>query len=36
MSRLKDYNGHFCESDFEYAFIGFLKKKVGIILQATK
>ena len=27
MSRLKDYNGHFCESDFEYAFIGFLEKE---------
>lgn len=27
MAKLKDYNGHFCESDFEYAFIGFLEKE---------
>lgn len=27
MAKLKDYNGHFCESDFEYAFICFLEKE---------
>ena len=24
MSKLKEYNGHYCESEYEYAFIGFL------------
>ena len=24
MARLKEYNGHYCESEYEYAFIGFL------------
>ena len=27
MAKLKNYNGYFCESDFEYAFIGFLEKE---------
>ena len=27
MVKLKDYKGRFCESDFEYAFIGFLEKE---------
>ncbi|MDO5834113.1 MAG: HsdR family type I site-specific deoxyribonuclease [Lachnospiraceae bacterium] len=26
MARLKDYYGHYCESEYEYAFIGFLEK----------
>lgn len=30
----KEYNGHYCESEYEYAFIGFLKLKVGIISLA--
>lgn len=25
MAKLKNYNGHYCESDYEYAFIGFLE-----------
>lgn len=25
MSKLKEYYGHFCESEYEYAFIGFLE-----------
>lgn len=25
MARLKEYNGHYCESEYEYAFIGFLE-----------
>ena len=27
MDRLKNYNGHFCESDYEYAFISFLENE---------
>ena len=27
MSKLKDINGHYCESDYEYAFIAFLEKE---------
>lgn len=26
MAKLTDYNGHFCESDYEYAFLAFLEK----------
>lgn len=26
MSKLKEYNGHFCESEYEYAFIAFLER----------
>ena len=25
MTKLKEYNGHYCESEYEYAFIGFLE-----------
>ena len=25
MSKLQEYNGHFCESEYEYAFISFLE-----------
>lgn len=25
MARLKEYNGHYCESEYEYSFIGFLE-----------
>lgn len=25
MARLKEYNGHYCESEYEYAFLGFLE-----------
>lgn len=27
MARLKEYNGHYCESEYEYAFIAFLEKE---------
>jgi type I restriction enzyme R subunit len=27
MGKLKNYNGHFCESDYEYAIIGLLEKE---------
>lgn len=27
MAKLKNYNGHYCESEYEYAFIGFLEKE---------
>ena len=27
MSKLKEYNGHFCESEYEYAFIAFLERE---------
>ena len=36
MAKLKDYNGHFCESDFEYAFIGFLEKEGWNYLAGNK
>ena len=25
MAKLKEYNGYYCESEYEYAFIGFLE-----------
>lgn len=27
MARLKNYNGHYCESDYEYAFLSFLEEE---------
>ena len=27
MAKLKDYNGHYCESEYEYAFLGFLESE---------
>lgn len=27
MAKLKEYNGHYCESEYEYAFIGFLENE---------
>ena len=27
MAKLKEYNGHYCESEFEYAFIAFLENE---------
>ena len=27
MARLKNYNGHYCESEYEYAFISFLENE---------
>lgn len=36
MSKLKEYNGHFCESEYEYAFITFLEKEGWQYLQGSK
>lgn len=36
MAKLKNYNGRFCESDFEYAFIGFLEKEGWNYLAGNK
>jgi type I restriction enzyme R subunit len=36
MAKLKDYNGHFCESDYEYAFIVFLEKEGWNYLAGNK
>ena len=36
MAKLKNYNGHFCESDFEYAFITFLEKEGWNYLAGNK
>ena len=27
MAKLKEYNGRYCESEYEYAFIGFLESE---------
>ena len=27
MAELKNFNGHFCESEYEYAFIDFLESE---------
>ena len=27
MSQLQDYNGHYCESEYEYAFLSFLEEE---------
>ena len=27
MAKLKEFNGHYCESEYEYAFISFLEKE---------
>lgn len=36
MAKLKEYHGHFCESDYEYAFIGFLEKEEWNYLSGSK
>lgn len=36
MAKLKDYNGHFCESDYEYAFISFFEKENWKYLPGNK
>ena len=36
MAKLKDYNGHYCESDYEYAFIAFLEKEDWKYLSGNK
>lgn len=36
MSKLKEYNGHFCESEYEYAFITFLEREGWQYLQGNK
>lgn len=36
MSKLKEYNGHYCESEYEYAFIQLLGLKIGITFLASR
>lgn len=36
MAKLKDYNGHYCESEYEYAFIGFLEHEDWKYLAGNK
>lgn len=36
MAKLKDFNGHFCESDYEYAFIAFLETEGWLYLPGNK
>lgn len=36
MAKLKNYNGYFCESDFEYAFISFLEQEGWSYLTGDK
>lgn len=36
MAKLKEYNGYYCESEYEYAFLDFLKKKAGTISLAAR
>ena len=36
MAKLQDYNGHYCESDYEYAFIAFLEKENWKYLSGNK
>lgn len=36
MAKLKEYNGYYCESEYEYAFLDFLKKKAGTTFLAAK
>lgn len=36
MARLKEYNGHYCESEYEYAFLGFLEKEGWNYLSGNK
>lgn len=35
MAKLKEFNGHFCESEFEYAFIGFAEQEGWNYLPGT-
>lgn len=36
MSKLQNFNGHFCESEYEYAFITFLEREGWQYLQGNK
>ena len=36
MSKLQEYNGRFCESEYEYAFITLLEKEGWQYLQGNK
>ena len=36
MAKLRDFNGHYCESDYEYAFIAFLEKENWEYLPGNK
>ena len=35
MAKLKEYNGRYCESEFESAFISFLEDEDGITFPET-
>lgn len=35
MAKLTEYNGHYCESQYEYAFIGFLEQEGWIYLSGN-
>lgn len=35
MAKLKEFNGHYCESEYEYAFIGFLEKEDWIYMSGN-
>ena len=36
MAKLTEYNGHFCESTYEYAFIDFMEQEGWEYLQGNK
>lgn len=36
MASLQNYNGRFCESEYEYAFITLLEKKAGSTYRGIK
>ena len=36
MAKLQEFNGHFCESQYEYAFIAFLENEGWSYLPGTK
>ena len=36
MAKLKEYNGYYCESEYEYAFLDFLKKEGWNYLLGSK
>ena len=36
MAKLIEYNGHYCESQYEYAFIGFLEKEDWIYMPGNE
>ncbi len=36
MAKIKEYNGYYCESEYEYAFLGFLEKEGWNYLSGSK